>query len=248
VLAASARAQDATITASLTPNTPAVGSKLHVDLSGTAPELAGALPESVALVIQRGFKLDVRAVAVRCAGVALTSGACPEASRIGKGQALVHASGSINVDIQATIDVFLADPVQAGDLASAVVVLRAAGMSGAVRSRLLTLTDPAFAYELRLEGFAAAVPAFPGVTFALRTLSLDFAARRKVTKTTIKRVRVTSHGKRVTVRRKVRRKVTYDLLRNPTTCPAAGAWALGLTMRVAGVDRARVVALPCAAR
>ena len=244
VLAASARAQDTTITGGLTPNTPAAGSSVHVAVGGTAPEIAGALPESVALGVQRGFKLDVRAVAASCAGAALTNGQCPAESRIGTGQAIVHASGFVNQDIPATLDIFLAGPVQAGDVASAVVVISGAGLSRAVRTRLLAPATGPIGYELRLEGIAAAVPAIPGVTLSLSSLTLDIGARRKVTKTTTKRVRVTRNGKRVTVRRKVKRRVTYNLLTNPKTCP--GAWAVRLTVRVGGADRVRDIGIPCA--
>jgi hypothetical protein len=245
MLAASARAQDTTITGVLTPNTAGAGSRVHVEVNGAAPEIAGSLPESISLGVQRGFALDVRAVAVTCTGPALTSGACPAASRIGTGQAVVHASGLVNQDIPATLDVFLADPVQPGDVASAVVLISGAGVSRAVRTRLLAPTSGPIGYELRLEGIAAAVPAIPGVSFALRSLSLDLGARRKVTKTTHKRVRVTRNGRRVTVRRTVKKRVTYDLLRNPKTC--SGQWAVRLTVRVAGVDRVRDIGVPCAA-
>jgi hypothetical protein len=242
--AAAARAQDTTISGALTPNTPSAGSRVHVEVGGAAPELAGALPESVALGIQRGFAVDVRAVATRCTGAATTSGACPAASRIGVGHAVVHASGLVNQDIPAVIDVFLADPVQSGDVASAVVVISGAGLSRAVRTRLLAPATGPIGYELRLEGIASAVPAVPGVSLSLRSLSLDIGARRKVTKTTTKRVRVTRNGKRVTVKRKVKRRVTYNLLRNPKTC--SGAWAVRLTVRVAGTDRVRDVSVACA--
>jgi hypothetical protein len=243
ILAASARGQDSTITGGLTPNTPGAGSRVHVDVSGTAPEIAGSLPESVALGVQRGFALDVRAVAVSCTGPALTSGACPADSRIGTGQAVVFATGLLNQDIPATLDVFLADRVQPGDVASAVVVIKAAGLSRAVRTRLLAPATGPVGYELRLEGIAAAVPAVPGVSFGLRSLSLDLGARRTVTKTTRKRVRVTRHGRRVTVRRKVKHRVTYNLVTNPKTC--SGAWGVRLTVRVAGADHVRNIGVPC---
>jgi len=241
-LGAPARAQDTTITGGLTPNTPGAGSLVHVEVGGTAPELAGALPDAIALGVQRGFAFDTRAVAQRCAGQAATSGACPAASRIGKGQAVVH----VNQDVPATIDVFLADPVQAGDVASAVVLISGAGLSRAVRTRLLAPATGPIGYELRLEGIAGAVPTFPGVTLSLQSLTLNIAAKRKVTKTTTKRVKVTRNGRRVTVKRKVKRKVTYNLLRNPKTCP--GTWAVRLTVTVGGVDHARDIAIPCAQR
>ena len=243
MLAGSAYAQDTTITGSLTPNTAGAGARVHVDVNGGAAELAGPLPESISLGVQRGFAFDARAVAARCTGAATTDGTCPAASRIGTGQAVVHASGFLNQDIPGTLDVFLADPVQAGDVASAVVVVSAAGLSRAVRTRLLAPATGPVGYELRLEGIAAAVPAVPGVTFALRSLTLDLGASRKVTKTTYKRVRVTRNGRRVTVRRKVKRRVTYNLLRNPKTC--TGAWGVRLTVRIAGADRVRDISVPC---
>ncbi len=244
MLATPAQAQETTISGGLVPNTASAGSRVQIEVGGSAPELAGALPESVALGIQRGFKLDVRAVRVRCTGAALTSGKCPAASRIGGGQAMVKASGFINQDIPATLDVFLADRVQAADVASAVVVISAVGLSRAVRTRLLAPPSGAFGYELRLEGIAAAVPAFPGVSFGLRSLTLDLGAKRRVTKTTYKRVRVTRDGRRVTVRRKVTRRVTYNLLTNPKTC-TTGAWVVRLTVRIAGADRVRDIAVAC---
>jgi len=91
------------------------------------------------------------------------------------------------------------------------------------------------------------VPAVPGVAFGLRSLSLDLGARRRVTKTTYKRVRVNRDGRRVTVRRKVTRRVTYNLLRNPKTC-TTGAWGVRLTVSVAGADRVRDISVPCAPR
>ena len=242
MLAPAAQAQT-TITGGLTPNTAGAGSTVHIEIGGAAAELSGQIPESIALGVQRGFAFDARAVAVRCTGTAVTSGACPAQSRIGSGQAVVHAGGFLNADIQATIDVFLADRVQPADVASAVVVVSAAGLSGVVRTRILALAGGPVGYEVRLEGIAAAVPAVPGVSFSLKSLSLDLGARRKTTKTTTKRVRVTRNGRRVTVRRKVRKRVTYHLLRNPKTCP--GAWGVRLTLRVAGTDRQSDVAVPC---
>jgi hypothetical protein len=244
MLATSAHAQETMISGGLVPNTAKAGSRVHIEVGGAAPELAGGLPESVALGIQRGFKLDVHAVAARCTGDALTTGKCAATSRIGSGQAIVRTSGFLNQDIPATLDVFLAAPVQAGDFASAVVVISAVGLSRAVRTRLLAPATGPFGYELRLEGIAAAVPAVPGLTFALKSLTLDLGASRKVTKTTYKRVRVTRNGRRVTVRRKIRKRVTYNLITNPKTC-TTGTWVVRLTVRVAGADRLRDVAVPC---
>lgn len=243
--AGSARAQDTTISATLAPHTPAAGAKLHVAVSGAAPELSGALPEALTLDLQRGFALDIKTIATRCDASHAPSGDCPAASRIGSGSALVHASGLLTADIPATIAIFLADPVQAGDLASAVLRVDVGGESRAVRARLYALGSGPFGYELLATGFAAAIPTFAGVVFELRSLVLDIGVRRNITKTVIKRVRVTRNGKRVTVRRKVKRKVRHDLIRNPKACP--GSWSARVTVRVAGSDRPRDIAIPCTA-
>ncbi len=243
-LAGAARAQDSLITASLAPNAPAVGSTLHVGVDGAAPELAGALPESLVLGLQRGFALDLVAVRSRCDASHASIGDCPASSRIGSGQALVRATGFINADIPGTISIFLADRVRAGDLASVVLRVDAAGSSRAVRARLIAPRTGPLAYELIATGFAAAIPTLPGVTFTLRFLTLDITARRTVTTTVTKRVRVTRNGKRVTIKRRVKRRVRHDLIRNPKTC-AAGNWVARVTVRVAGSDRSRDVAMPC---
>ena len=245
VLAGTARAQDTTFSSSLIPNTPGAGSKLHLSIGGAAPELTGAVPESLTLGLQRGFKLDVATIATRCDASHATLGDCPAASRIGSGSALVHASGLVNADVPATIAVFLADPVQAGDLASVVLRVEAIGQARAVRARLLALPSGPIGYELLATGFASAIPAIPGVAIALRGLVLDIGVRRNITTTVVKRVKVTRNGKRVTVRRKVKRKVRHDLIRNPKTCP--GSWVARVTVRVAGTDRARDVPIPCIA-
>ena len=126
-LAGSARAQDTPITASLTPNAPAAGSTLHVGVDGAAPELAGALPES--LVARPAARLRARP---RRGPLALRRQPCVDrrlpARRAGSAAARRWRAraGCINADIPATIAIFLADRVQAGDLASVVLRVDAA--------------------------------------------------------------------------------------------------------------------------
>jgi hypothetical protein len=244
-LSGSARAQDSAISGSLVPNTPSAGSALHVAIGGATPELGGALPESITLGLQRGFKLDLKAVAARCDALHAPTADCPAASRIGGGQALVHASGLINTDVPATIDVFLAESVQSGDLASVVLRVNVGNQSKAVQARLRAPATGPIGYELSVSGFASSVPTLPGLTFSLKSLTLDIGATRKIRETVKKRVRVTRKGKRVTITRKVRKTVRHDLIRNPKTCP--GAWGARVTVRIAGTDRVKDLAVPCAA-
>jgi hypothetical protein len=244
-LAGVAQAQDTSITATLTPSTPKAASTFGLTVSGAAPELSGGtLPDAIALGLQRGFVLDTRAVSTRCAGAAATNGACPSASSIGSGEALVHTSGFVTADIRAALSVFLAAPLQAGDFASVVLRVDVAGTSRAVRARLVKLASGPFGYVLQVEGFAGTVPALPGVTLELRNLTLNIGAKRRVTVTSFKRTRVTRNGKRVTVRRKIKRKVTRTLIQNPKTC-ATGSWAARVTVRVAGSNRVRDVSVAC---
>ncbi len=242
-LTGSARAQDTVISGSLIPNTPSAGSKLHVSIGGAAAELGGALPESVTLGLQRGFKLDLATIRTRCDAVHAPIGDCPPASRIGSGAAAAHTSGLISADVAATIDIFLADAVQAGDLASVVLRVNVGNQSRAVQARLRLLPSGPVGYELSVAGFSGAIPSLPGLVVELRGLTLDIGVRRNITTTVIKRVRVTRNGKRVTVRRRVKRKVRHDLIRNPRTCP--GAWGARVTVRISGTDRVKDLAVPC---
>lgn len=244
-LAGPAHAQQPTSAATLTPNTPAVGSILHFALTGPPATPAGAIPDSLEIDLQRGFTLDPLAVAVRCDASHVTTGDCPAASRIGSGHAVVHASGLIVEDFPVTIDVFLADPVAPTDLASVVLRVTVAGKVRGVRARLFALPSGAFGYELLTTGFASFVPTFPGVAFALTSLTLDLGAHRTITTTVVKRKRVTRKGKRVTVRRKVTRRVRHDLVRNPPAC--AGGWAARATTTVGGVPSPQAITIPCAA-
>ena len=242
-LAGPASAQDTTISATLNPNTPKAGSTFALSVSGAAPELSGTLPDALALGLQRGFVIDTRAVKTRCAGAAASSGKCPAASSIGAGDAMVHTSGFITADVPVWLAVFLAAPLQAGDVASVVLRVTFQGASKALRARLIALGSGPFGYALRIEGFAGAVPALPGITIQLRSLALTIGAQRRVTETVVKRKRVTRNGKPVTVKRKVKRKVTRVLIRNPKTC--AGSWGARVTVRVSGTNRSRDVAVPC---
>ena len=244
-LASPAAAQDPSISATLNPGTVKAASTFALSVDGAAPELSGgALPDALALGLQRGFVLDTRAVRRRCAGEAASSGNCPSASSIGSGQAMVHTSGFVTADVPVALAVFLGDPMQAGDLASVVLRVTVAGASQALRARLIKLASGPFGYALRIEGFAGTVPALPGVRIELRSLTLTIGAKRRVTETITKRVRVTRNGKRVTVKRKVKRRVTRTLIRNPKTC-TTGTWGARLTLRTAGVDRTRDLTVPC---
>lgn len=244
-LAAPARAQDASISATLTPNTTKAGSTLHVALLGTAPELSGAIPEAIVLDLQRGFVLDPAAVATPCSRDLAVAGACPAESRIGGGHAVATLSGIAAGDVPATIELFLADRAQASDLASVVMKVTVLNTSRVVVARLLALPSGPFGYELRVDGFGAVVPSFPGLAVALKSLTLDIGAQRDVRTTVVKHRKVRRRGRLVTVRRKVRKVVRHDLVRNPKTC-TTGAWTVLATVHVAGTDRSRALTTPCA--
>jgi hypothetical protein len=244
-LAGPAVAQDATISATLSPSRPKTGTTLHVALGGTASAVNQGVPSSIVLDLQRGFAIDTAAVAARCSGPAITTGACPAASRIGHGAAVAHAGGIVNQDIPATIDLFLAAPAQSGDLAGVVLRVMAIGAAKAISARLLARPSGPFGYELRVDGFSGAVPSLPGITIGLDSLTLDVGAHRNVTTTVVTRRRITRGGRRVTVKRKVRRKVRHDLLRNPKTC--SGHWSVRATVTTGAANDASDLAVPCSA-
>ena len=241
-LAGVAQAQAPSISATLTPSTPKAGSTFGLTVNGAAPEVSGALPEAIALGLQRGFVLDKTAVARRCAGAAASSGACPSASSIGKGTALVHTSGFVTADVPVALAVFLGEPIQSGDFASVVLRATSRARESPARAAAEARDRPV---RLRAAGRRVRRNRAGAARRDARAAQPDAEHRRQAARheTVTKRVRVTRNGKRVTVRRKIKRKVTRTLIRNPKTC--ATSWTARVTVRIAGSNRVKDVSVPC---
>ena len=218
-----------TISARLTPDGEGRASSLRVVVTG-ASAAGAALPESIVLAVQRGFRFDTRAVARRCAPRQAAAVACPSASAIGKGTARLSVSGVLvpggSQTFVAQLRGFLAAPV-GRDVAGLVLQLDEPETKThrAVRGRLVARSSGRYGYEVRFENFASASPVLPaGISIALDKLTLGLGAQRQVT----------VKG----------RKRTLTLIRNPRRC-TGGAWSGRLTIRAAGTDDRRAVSVPC---
>lgn len=208
--------------ATLTPNKAGKASRLHVELDAAAADFGGRFPDAVVADIQKGFKLDPKAVATTCSDAAANSVSCPAAARIASGSAVISA-GAFGT-YTAKVEGFLAQTKQAGDLAGVILQITEpqTQIKKSVRGRVV-VGGGEFGYQIRFEQLTAALPPLPpGVTLQLQSLAFDVGANRTVKKKVKKKV----NGKRrtVTVKKK------YSLITNPKTCTAAG-WKARVTAR-----------------
>ena len=186
--AIAAQAQSPGLTISLQPNVTGRPSTLVIDAEGQSSPSDNRLPKSATLSIQRGFRLDPHARSARCSRQQAENFDCPKASRIGGGEAVVTASGAIvpggSQDFTAQIDLFLAPPARAHDLAGVVVYVHepTTGTRGTATGRLVSRARGPFAYELRFDQLSAGQSPPPGVTIKLKHLELRVGARRVVTR------------------------------------------------------------------
>jgi len=214
-------------TVGVTPNTAGKPSTVFLDFDPGSVASSEGAPRSIVLDILRGFKIDVRSRAARCSDAAAQSFQCPDASRIGSGSAIVNARSfflpSGGKDLTVSIAAFLAPPAGAGDLASVVLLVNESttGTRRVLRGRLVRLASGPFGAELSIDvsGIAGAPV---GVTLKVTRFRMLVGARRTVRRVKIVKKRVrTRHGTKVRRKRVVRR-VRYNLITNPRTC--AGTW------------------------
>ena len=245
VLPAGATAQEGEVKVTLDPPAAGKASRLSLEASGRAVSSGQQAPRSISLLIARGFRFDSRARGARCNEEQRKRLACPEASKIGAGTADGEATFLLQrFTFSATIEVFLADKVQRGDVAGIAVVVREprSGRNGSGRGRLLASSDPAYGHELRFDELPVAqAPA--GARAELKRLQLTIGARRTVRrKVTVRRKRAGNRrGKRK--RRRVVRKVRYDLIRNPRAC--AGSWPYRVRASFQGSENVRDGSVAC---
>jgi len=239
LLAASTPAAQAQI--ELVPNKAGKPSELRIDIGeGTLPS-SGEVPSSVVLASARGFRFDRRARGTTCSGASAESFSCPEPSRIGRGSAEFVVRGPFlppeGLPDSASIDVFIAPPVESGDRFGVEVQVREQrfGMQGRSVGRLVPLPSGPFGSELRFESLGGTMQPPPGYSVELKRIQLTAGAKR-----TVRRTRVVRRGGK---RRRVRRRVRYHLIRNPRTCP--GAWPYELRLGFASGEDRRPGEVPC---
>jgi hypothetical protein len=193
----------------LDPNTP--GSPARLAISVQPPSNSGDSPvRSLILSGPRGLKVDPRSRSARCSATQARNFTCPDASRVGRGQALGHATGAIfpggRAEFFATVDAFLAPRVKKGDVAGVVLVVTESksGAQASATGRIVPAVKGSGAFGVRLR--FDDLPQYPGVTLSVDRIDLVAGAWRKV-----KRHR-------------------YSLLTNPGACGSAGAWPFRISV------------------
>jgi hypothetical protein len=197
-------------TASVTPANAGKPSTLHYDVDGLAPPIDGRLPSALQLTAPSGFRMDLDALAKRCSEQAAKLNECPRGSLMG--------TGSLQVIVTAP------DGVREVDIALSVYLQS--------RTRILAVAY-VFGWQVvpatldREDGIVIDFdplptgPPFPGVSYALKRITLDFGATRVIRKRKVRRV----GGKRRV--RIVKRRA--HLITNPRKCE--GTWELSIALR-----------------
>ncbi len=228
----------------LDPNVAGRPTALVVDVDPRTAESSGnELPESLAIAFQRGFTFDPRAQPGRCTEQQAEDVNCPDNSQIGSGEARGTANTVAGpVAFTATIEVFLANPRNGGDIADVILELREpqSNTKGSARGRFTPFATGDFAGELRFNvGQQGSMPA--GVTsIEVERLQLRTGAQRRVTQRVKKTVRKRIPGAKCTVKSRrrgkprtftctVTRRRTLSLITNPTAC--RGEYLIRLSAR-----------------
>jgi len=209
-LLATAAPAGAQATAVVTPNGAGEASKLHFGVDGLAAPINGRLPSAMALAAPSGFKLNLKALSKRCSEEAAKLNECPRGSLMGTGLLVVEVTAPEGVrDASIVLNVYLHSRTRI--LAVAYVFgWRVVPATLAATEGIVVDFDP-----------LPAGPPFPNVSYRLKSISVDFGAKRIIKKRKVRRV----NGRRrvrVTKRR-------VDLIRNPSTCP--GTWASSISLR-----------------
>jgi hypothetical protein len=199
-------------TSSATPAVAGKASKLHFEVDGLAPPIAGRLPTALQLSTPSGFRLNVKALSKRCSEESGKLNECPAGSMMGKGSLLLGVTTPDGArDVTVPLTVYLHKPTKLLAVAFVfgwrVVPGTLSGSDGIVVG-----FDP-----------LPAAPPFPGVSYTLKRITFNLGAKR-VIKT--RRVRRVNGKRRVTV---TKRRV--DLITNPPKCQ--GSWASSITLRFA---------------
>ena len=191
-------------TATATPNTTGTPTVLHTEFDASQPPVSGRFPERTVLSLQRGFRLDLKAVARRCPRAQAKSDAqgegCPPRSRIGSALVVAEAFGS---DYRVPIELYVAKGRRDGEVAGVVVVATVNGSRQAAMGRIVRATADPYGLAVVLPSPGGDFTALP-ITF--KSFSADIGGNAK--------------GRPLSRRVKRRR---HHFLRTPQTC--AGAWA-----------------------
>lgn len=204
-LPAIAAAPTATLT--VQPNKAGKGTTatLDIKLSKSKPN-----PRSLTLRVARGVKIDPRATAVKCTVQQAKANNCPQGSNIGGGKNDITVSSTTTppafppTKTTITVKLYLMAPLQQGDIAGSVAIFTvdATGQKGHSFARITKIPQGQFGVQTKQTKLDTALTPPAGTKGHLDRIHLTYGASRHTVK----------NGQ----------PVTYNLIRNPKTCP--GAW------------------------
>lgn len=232
----------AQVTSAAEPNSPASASRIKLGVDGAASAFGGRVPTGIALLLDRGFQVDLATPAV-CGYSAGQGGGCPARSQVAAGSALVETStlGGPATEVRAVIDVFRAERPGTGQpadiLAPLLAVIRTEDRKSYSEGYVRRTDQAPFGYEVRFDQLST--PGAPlGTTVRLKRFDLDLGAAWTEPVTVTRKVRCKQSsrsrsckkragckaGKRCARYRTVRetRLEQHNLLRNPERC--TGTW------------------------
>lgn len=229
------------VSATLTPNNASAASSASVAITGVGGN--SGLPSSIDLVLQPGFTSSALSVPVLCTASQASSNSCPSASQIGTASA---AATYLLVPLTGSLNVFLGDPVSAGDIASVIMSGSLYGMNLSLSGRLLVPAQG---------GLELLISSFPSLPITLDSLSLNVGATQtsnRTVGTTVIKYRWVTTGKgkhkrrhKKTIKKRVKKTITtqYSLIGNPPTC--TGSWAGTATLTYASGADTLPFSMPC---
>jgi hypothetical protein len=176
--------------------------------------------------VASGFKYEPRATKDKCDQEHAKGNNCPGKSKIGDGTSdvTVHANSGIFPDshLTAALELFTAPPPQPGDVGGVVIHFKepSTGQQGSFTGRIQKGAPAPYGLMVRFDDIDQAFK--PPDSFSVRVdrIQASFEAHRKVKKT------VKKHGK------KHKRKVRYDLVKNPKQC--SGSWPFEVSQDFGG--------------
>jgi hypothetical protein len=242
---AASAAGGGTATVTLTPSKAKAAASAAVSISGVTG--FSTLPTSVDLLLQPGFTSSLNSVTALCTSAEASSSMCPPASGIGTGSVGIRFFGS---PATVPVNLFLGAPLQAGDIASVILVGSLGGTNLDVSGRLFTPAQGGV--EVLLSGFPSAPVTLDSFSFSLAaSRSVSSIVTKTVIKTVIKKIFVgkgkNRHKKKVKrkVKTKLRTTVTtvYSLITDPRTC--SGTWTGTATLTYTSGSDVLPLSTPC---
>ena len=218
-------------------------SRVFVDFDPRAAGAGSVPPRALFVDFQRGARFNPRGRKRRCSDAQARNRACPVKSRLGSGLVQGTATGLVvpggRQDFAVTLELFLAKPTHAGDIADIIAQYNEpkSGRKGFGRARVRRLVSGPFGIEVEID--VPAVQSVPGLTVSVNRIRLSAGGTARYRK--VRRRRVRRHGHR-RIRRVVRKR-RRSVITNPRVC--AGSWMAQLRVQYPDHTSSYAATIPC---